>query len=82
MPELPEVETVRRGLEQQTRGFLIDGVEVLRARAIASPEDPAAFCRALRGLRVGRWHRRGKYPWPISKHQAAVQPDAGACTCA
>ena len=61
MPELPEVETVRRGLEHQTSGLIIDRVEVLRARAIASPEDPADFCRALRGLRVGRWHRRGKY---------------------
>jgi len=61
MPELPEVETVRRGLEQQTCGLTIDRVEVLRARAIASPEDPADFCRALRGLRVGQWHRRGKY---------------------
>jgi len=61
MPELPEVETVRRGLEQQTCGLLIDRVEVLRARAIASPEDPADFCGALRGLRVGHWHRRGKY---------------------
>jgi formamidopyrimidine-DNA glycosylase len=61
MPELPEVETVRRGLERQTSGLVIDHVEVLRARAIASPEDPDAFCRELRGLRVGRWHRRGKY---------------------
>ena len=61
MPELPEVETVRRGLDQQTHGLLIDRVQVLRARAIASPDSPAAFCRALRGLRVGRWHRRGKY---------------------
>jgi formamidopyrimidine-DNA glycosylase len=61
MPELPEVETVRRGLEQQTSGLHIERVEVLRERAIASPEDPAAFCAALRGLRVAGWGRRGKY---------------------
>jgi formamidopyrimidine-DNA glycosylase len=61
MPELPEVETVRRGLEQQTRGLRIDRVEVLRARAIASPEDPAAFCAALLGVLVAGWRRRGKY---------------------
>ncbi|WP_216904895.1 DNA-formamidopyrimidine glycosylase [Synechococcus sp. CCY 9618] len=61
MPELPEVETVRRGLEQQTSGLVIHRVEVLRARAIASPEEPSAFCEALRGLRVGGWRRRGKY---------------------
>lgn len=61
MPELPEVETVRRGLEQQTRGLRIDRVEVLRARAIASPDDPAVFCEALKGLQLAGWRRRGKY---------------------
>ena len=61
MPELPEVETVRRGLEQQTQGFEISRVEVHRARAIASPVSPAAFAAALCGCRVGTWSRRGKY---------------------
>ena len=61
MPELPEVETVRRGLEQQTQGFEISRVEVHRTRAIASPVNPAAFAAALCGCRVGTWSRRGKY---------------------
>ena len=61
MPELPEVETVRRGLEQQTQGFEISRVEVHRARAIASPDNPAEFAAALCGCRVGTWSRRGKY---------------------
>lgn len=61
MPELPEVETVRRGLEELTGGATIAHVEVLRGRCIASPSDPAAFCRALRHLSLGHWHRRGKY---------------------
>ena len=61
MPELPEVETVRRGLEQQTQGFEISRVEVHRARAIASPANPATFAAALCGCRVGAWSRRGKY---------------------
>ena len=61
MPELPEVETVRRGLEQQTQGFEISRVEVHRARAIPSPANPAAFAAALCGCRVGAWSRRGKY---------------------
>jgi formamidopyrimidine-DNA glycosylase len=61
MPELPEVETVRRGLEQQTQGFEISRVEVHRARAIASPASPAAFAVALCGCRVAAWSRRGKY---------------------
>jgi formamidopyrimidine-DNA glycosylase len=61
VPELPEVETVRRGLERQTRQQDIQKVQVLRARAIASPEDPELFCLALRGCRIARWNRRGKY---------------------
>jgi formamidopyrimidine-DNA glycosylase len=61
VPELPEVETVRRGLERQTSGLLIAHVEVLRSRAIASPADPNLFCLALQDCRVGQWSRRGKY---------------------
>ena len=61
MPELPEVETVRRGLEQQTLGMAIARVEVLRARAVAFPPDPELFCLALGQTRIHRWLRRGKY---------------------
>ncbi len=61
MPELPEVETVRRGLERQTLNFRITRVEVLRQRAIASPPDPEAFCTALQGCSLHSWTRRGKY---------------------
>lgn len=61
MPELPEVETVRRGLERQTQGFMVQRVVVHRARAIASPATPSAFAAAMEGCRVGAWQRRGKY---------------------
>lgn len=61
MPELPEVETVRRGLEQRTGGYTIERVQVHRARAIAHPPEPEAFCQALSGCQVGAWQRRGKY---------------------
>ena len=61
MPELPEVETVRQGLERQTLGVKWSQVEVLRARAVASPPDPALFCLGLRDTHVTAWHRRGKY---------------------
>jgi formamidopyrimidine-DNA glycosylase len=61
VPELPEVETVRRGLELQVVGYQIARVEVLRARAIASPPLPELFCSALEGCRVKAWLRRGKY---------------------
>jgi formamidopyrimidine-DNA glycosylase len=61
VPELPEVETVRRGLERQTQGLVIERVEVMRNRAIAHPPDPGLFCLALQGCRVHAWQRRGKY---------------------
>jgi formamidopyrimidine-DNA glycosylase len=61
VPELPEVETVRRGLESQTCGLVVTQVEVLRARAIAHPPDPELFALALRDCQVTAWHRRGKY---------------------
>ncbi len=61
MPELPEVETVRLGLQRQTQDFLIARVAVLRDRAIAAPPDPALFRLALEGCRIEQWSRRGKY---------------------
>jgi len=61
VPELPEVETVRRGLEQRTAGFRIARVEVCRHRTIASPADPSCFIAALEQCQVGEWRRRGKY---------------------
>ncbi|WP_304412163.1 DNA-formamidopyrimidine glycosylase family protein, partial [Parafrankia sp. EUN1f] len=43
MPELPEVEVVRRGLERGVVGRVIDGVEVYHPRAVrrhaAGPDD-------------------------------------------
>jgi formamidopyrimidine-DNA glycosylase len=61
LPELPEVETVRLGLERQTRSMTIARVQVLRAGLIASPPEPALFRFALEGSHLGGWLRRGKY---------------------
>jgi formamidopyrimidine-DNA glycosylase len=62
MPELPEVETVRRGLEQRSSGFSIARVAVWRDRAIAAPRhDPQGFRSGLEGRGLRRWMRRGKY---------------------
>ena len=64
MPELPEVETVRRGLEQHVTGRTIDEVEVLHPRAVRRHAAGAAdFAAALRGRGVGAPLRRGKYLW-------------------
>ena len=61
MPELPEVETVRRGLADRLDSFEIKEIEVCRARAIASPGGVDQFVAGLKGATVGAWSRRGKY---------------------
>ncbi|MET9294568.1 bifunctional DNA-formamidopyrimidine glycosylase/DNA-(apurinic or apyrimidinic site) lyase [Streptomyces sp. NPDC003077] len=64
MPELPEVEVVRRGLERWVVGRTIDSVEVLHPRAIRRHTAGAAdFADRLRGRRVAAARRRGKYLW-------------------
>ncbi len=60
MPELPEVETVRRGLAKVTPGHRIEGGEVLLSRAIAHP-TAESFLSAIAGAELSAWHRRGKY---------------------
>lgn len=61
MPELPEVETVRRGLNQVTLGHLIVGGEVPLPRSIAYPVDLERFWKGLVGCQFVQWGRRGKY---------------------
>ncbi|HSR84687.1 MAG TPA: bifunctional DNA-formamidopyrimidine glycosylase/DNA-(apurinic or apyrimidinic site) lyase [Streptosporangiaceae bacterium] len=64
MPELPEVEVVRRGLEQLVVGRRIDSVEVLHPRAIRRHEAGAAdFIARLTGRSIEGARRRGKYLW-------------------
>lgn len=61
MPELPEVETVRRGLNQMTLNQVMEGGEVLLARTIAHPFLATDFVAGLMGVTIVQWHRRGKY---------------------
>lgn len=61
MPELPEVETVCRGLNQLTQGKVILGGDVLRERTIAHPFPVAEFLTGLQDMTICRWYRRGKY---------------------
>lgn len=60
MPELPEVETVRRGLNKQTLGQNIQGGEVLLSRTLAYP-GVEEFWTGVTGAAIAHWHRRGKY---------------------
>ncbi len=64
MPELPEVEVVRQGLQQHVVGRTIDKVSVLHPRAVRRHlAGPADFAGALAGRPVGGARRRGKYLW-------------------
>ena len=60
MPELPEVETIRRQLEPALRGRRIESAEVLDERW-TRPAPPAEVERALAGRRIEQVERRGKY---------------------
>jgi formamidopyrimidine-DNA glycosylase len=60
MPELPEVETVRRQLEPQLRDATITELEIRDPRWCA-PLDPAELADVVVGRRVDGLRRRGKY---------------------
>ncbi len=82
MPELPEVEVVRRGLVNWVRGRTITAVEVLDPRSIRrhalGAED---FAGNLEGARVLDVVRRGKFLWlPLTDHPAPDRGDAGSGT--
>ncbi|GGK28286.1 formamidopyrimidine-DNA glycosylase [Pilimelia terevasa] len=74
MPELPEVETVRRGLREWAVGRRLSGVDVHHPRAVrrhaAGPED---FAAALVGRTFTEVRRRGKYLWlPLDSGDAMI----------
>ena len=60
MPELPEVETVKRVLEPQIRGRRIEKVDVRNAQVIARP-GAEEFCAVLVGQNTAGMGRRGKF---------------------
>ena len=61
MPELPEVETVRKGLEKLLNNFYIETIEVLKERSIASNGGSKCFIFNIKNSYLGNWERRGKY---------------------
>ena len=61
MPELPEVETVRRGLADHVVGNKFKEITVLHRRA-TSPKSISALT-SLKGARVTEVARRGKFLW-------------------
>jgi len=61
LPELPEVEIVRLGLNQLTSGKKIQGGEVLLKRTLAYPPSLTVFWQGVQGKIISNWQRRGKY---------------------
>ncbi|WP_427130845.1 bifunctional DNA-formamidopyrimidine glycosylase/DNA-(apurinic or apyrimidinic site) lyase [Pseudarthrobacter sp. S9] len=75
MPELPEVEVVRRGLVSWVRGRTITSVDVVDPRSLRrhalGPED---FAGNLEGARVLDVVRRGKFLWmPLADTPAGAE---------
>ncbi len=78
MPELPEVEVVRRGLDDHVRGRTIAAAAILHPRAarrhVAGPEDLAA---RLVGATITGTARRGKYLWLVLDDEDALLAHLG-----
>ena len=61
MPELPEVETIKRSLNKSLLGKKIVTVKILRSDSIAYPEKKHKFSQLLCGQEFETIERRGKY---------------------
>lgn len=73
MPELPEVEVVRRGLATHLVGRRIVDTAVLHPRPVRShPGGPAGFAGCVTGRVVDEVRRRGKYLWLALGEDALV----------
>ena len=78
MPELPEVEVVRRGLQAHVAGRGIARVEVLHPRAIRRHElGQGDFTGRLAGATVEAARRRGKYLWLELSDKEAILAHLG-----
>ncbi|MEI2712604.1 MAG: bifunctional DNA-formamidopyrimidine glycosylase/DNA-(apurinic or apyrimidinic site) lyase [Nocardioides sp.] len=74
MPELPEVEVVRAGLERHVVDREIESVQVLHPRLVRRDLlGPEGFALALIGRRFVAARRRGKYLWlPLDNDDALL----------
>jgi formamidopyrimidine-DNA glycosylase len=61
MPELPEVETIRRQLAPHVEGRVLRRLEILDTARLTVPLSPEAVVDAVQGRRIERLDRRGKY---------------------
>jgi formamidopyrimidine-DNA glycosylase len=74
LPELPEVEVVRAGLERHVLGATITRVDVLHPRPVRRDvRGPLGFVEVLTGRRIEAARRRGKYLWlPLDNGDALL----------
>lgn len=63
MPELPEVESVRRLLERTLEGHKIASVEAVPDKIVWGPHEPDEVVEALEGAKVKGAGRKGKFFW-------------------
>ncbi|SFA39278.1 DNA-(apurinic or apyrimidinic site) lyase [Parageobacillus thermantarcticus] len=61
MPELPEVETIRRTLIPLAAGKTIADVQVFWPKIIKHPADVSEFMETIKGQTIRDIHRRGKF---------------------
>ncbi|CQR48104.1 Formamidopyrimidine-DNA glycosylase [Paraliobacillus sp. PM-2] len=61
MPELPEVETVRRTLKELVVGEIIHDVTVNWSKIIKHPDDSQRFIELIKGEYIQDIHRKGKF---------------------
>lgn len=76
MPELPEVEVVRHGLQPAVTAARITAVEVLDERSLKRHDGPAEdFVDRLTGARLLGAVRRGKFLWlPLEEPAGNLWP--------
>lgn len=74
MPELPEVETVRRGLAGSVSGYAVSQVEIFDKRSLKKNVGSlSSFRRELEGSKLSTFERRGKFLWmPIGEDRCLV----------
>jgi formamidopyrimidine-DNA glycosylase len=79
VPELPEVEVVRSGLEPAVMGATVTRVEVLDERSLRRHDGPAEdFIERLTGATLGVPERRGKFLW-VRALELGAKPISGLC---
>jgi formamidopyrimidine-DNA glycosylase len=78
VPELPEVEVVRAGLEPAVSGARVLHVDVVDDRALTRHDGPAEdFADRLTGRTIAAAVRRGKFLWmPLQSEREGDRPEA------